>query len=384
MVATDIAARGIDINDLSHVFNYALPEFCEVYLHRVGRTGRIGKIGKAISLVDGKGLGTLSVLEREFGVKFIEMTLPPEAEVIRARSQRIMKELAEKAAVAELGQHLNVAQDILAHAEAPQVVAYLLKAYFNSQAGGDSRKLGAAAPAPSGALAGAPDHAPADEDDALAPSPHDVAEGDEGPSGRPRRRRRGRGRGEGAAHEAGAQGAAHEAPQAAAPAAVPAPAPQGGKDNFEIIDAVDLLFPERRAQRAQEEPAAKTARPPRPERNGNRGRDRNPKAPERAPRPERSPAPRSAPQAAAGNDEPLAEGMAKIRVNIGFDDGFKGRGAVAKKISALAGLNEGTLTELESRRDHAILKASSDIAEMVLDRVDGAPLGKKIISVKLA
>ncbi|MEZ4270581.1 MAG: C-terminal helicase domain-containing protein [Myxococcota bacterium] len=58
MVATDIASRGIDISNLSHVFNYSLPEFPEVYLHRVGRTGRIGKLGVALSMVDGKGLGT--------------------------------------------------------------------------------------------------------------------------------------------------------------------------------------------------------------------------------------------------------------------------------------------------------------------------------------
>ena len=51
MVATDIAARGIDISDLTHVINYSLPEDPAVYLHRVGRTGRIGKKGTAISLV---------------------------------------------------------------------------------------------------------------------------------------------------------------------------------------------------------------------------------------------------------------------------------------------------------------------------------------------
>ena len=82
--------------------------------------------------------------------------------------------------------------------------------------------------------------------------------------------------------------------------------------------------------------------------------------------------------------EAAADGLTRIRVNIGFDDGFKGRGAVAKKISALAGLNEGIVTEVESRRDHAVLKASPEIAEMVIERVDGAQLGKKVISVNIA
>lgn len=84
--------------------------------------------------------------------------------------------------------------------------------------------------------------------------------------------------------------------------------------------------------------------------------------------------------------EPAAkkDGLTRIRVNIGFDDGFKGRGTVAKKISALAGLNEGILVEEESRRGHAVLKATAEIAEMVLDRVDGARLGKKVLVVELS
>lgn len=443
MVATDIAARGIDINDLSHVFNYALPEFCEVYLHRVGRTGRIGKIGKAISLVDGKGLGTLSVLEREFGVKFIEMTLPPEAEVIRARSQRIMKELAEKAAVAELGQHLNVAQDILAHAEAPQVVAYLLKAYFNGQAGGDSRQR-ATAPVAAAVAGGAVEALNAESSAPAAQSPEPsaqsqdaAAQGEEAAPSRSRRRRRGRGRQEGEGQEGDApkDAAAEAAPSAQPPreAAAPKNAPKDapteddvgmptraasqGPDRFEIIDAVDLLFPERRQQRAQQAEAAAAAKAPRsprpergqggrqrgpergndrgpergngrgPERGNERGNDRGNRNTDRSGRPDRQGQPYKAAAAAppfGHADEPLAPGMSRIRVNIGFDDGFKGRGSVAKKISALAGLNEGTLTELESRRDHAVLRASTEIAEMVLDRVDGAPLGKKIISVQIA
>ena len=70
-------------------------------------------------------------------------------------------------------------------------------------------------------------------------------------------------------------------------------------------------------------------------------------------------------------------------MNIGFDDGFKGRGAVAKKISSLAGLTEGSVTEVESRRDYAVLKAAPHIAEMVMDRVDGAQIGKKVVAVSI-
>ena len=57
LVATDVAARGIDISDLSHVIGYASPESAEVYVHRTGRTGRAGKAGVAISLVSGLDIG---------------------------------------------------------------------------------------------------------------------------------------------------------------------------------------------------------------------------------------------------------------------------------------------------------------------------------------
>ena len=52
LVATDVAARGIDINDISHVINYQLPLSFESYIHRIGRTGRAGKTGKAFTFVD--------------------------------------------------------------------------------------------------------------------------------------------------------------------------------------------------------------------------------------------------------------------------------------------------------------------------------------------
>ena len=66
-----------------------------------------------------------------------------------------------------------------------------------------------------------------------------------------------------------------------------------------------------------------------------------------------------------------------------LDDGFKGRGAVAKKITALAGLNDGIVSELEAKRHHAVLAATPEVAEMLVDRVDGAMLGRKTIEISV-
>ena len=70
LVATDVAARGIDICDVSHVINYDLPRFCEDYVHRIGRTGRAGKSGTAISFVLPTDFRHLQSIERYLGKRF--------------------------------------------------------------------------------------------------------------------------------------------------------------------------------------------------------------------------------------------------------------------------------------------------------------------------
>jgi ATP-dependent RNA helicase DeaD len=351
MVATDIAARGIDIADLSHVFNYSLPEFSEVYLHRVGRTGRVGKIGAAVSLVDGKGLGTLSVLEREFTVHFTEKFLPPEAEALRLRSQRIMKELSEKASVAEVGQHLTVAQDIIGSPDAPQVIAFLLKSYFNNRAAEAERRDRPAGP--QGQSNGSqPSNGPSSnprspEGRSFDSRSHDGPPGEMGPDGSHRRgrRRRRRGRGRGGESYSGDVVDAHEILQGGpAYAAAPLPLRDPSMSPEPVVPPMDVA------------PVVVPS-------NG----DGTP-----------------APVAPSSDVAPQGDGMTRLRVNIGFDDGFKGRGAVAKKIAALAGLNDGIVHEVESRRDYAVIKATPEIATLVIERVDGAQLGRKILTVAVA
>ena len=115
MVATDIAARGIDISDLSHVLNYSLPEDPAIYLHRVGRTGRIGKKGTAISLVSGAELNTLSALEKKYGIKFEVRKLPTPDEAHVLWTDKHIRELREamQSGVA-FEAFLPLAQDLMA------------------------------------------------------------------------------------------------------------------------------------------------------------------------------------------------------------------------------------------------------------------------------
>ncbi len=81
LVATDVAARGIDIENLSHVFNYTFPESPEIYIHRTGRTGRAGRKGTAVSLIGPTEVGSFYYLKLLYKIKPDERSLPSEAEI---------------------------------------------------------------------------------------------------------------------------------------------------------------------------------------------------------------------------------------------------------------------------------------------------------------
>src|SRR5690554_2428890 len=70
LVATDVAARGLDVDDVSHIINYGLPDDIEIYTHRSGRTGRAGKAGTSISIIHTKERGKISQIEKQINKKF--------------------------------------------------------------------------------------------------------------------------------------------------------------------------------------------------------------------------------------------------------------------------------------------------------------------------
>lgn len=133
LVATDIAARGIDISDLSHVINYSLPEFTEVYLHRVGRTGRIGKKGTAISLVGGRDEMTFTQLQRPpFSIHFEKRALPEHAELQKLHAERVAGELLKVARDVEITSFMPLAERLKDVEGGVEVIAYLLKQYYSA------------------------------------------------------------------------------------------------------------------------------------------------------------------------------------------------------------------------------------------------------------
>ncbi len=108
IIATDVAARGIDVNDITHVINYELPDDQEVYTHRSGRTARAGKSGICMSIVTPKEIGIIRQIERIAKAKFHKSDIPDGAEVVRKRLFFYLDEIAnaEPAAdFAKLYQH---------------------------------------------------------------------------------------------------------------------------------------------------------------------------------------------------------------------------------------------------------------------------------------
>ena len=94
LVATDVAARGLDIDDISHVFNFDLPQDPEIYVHRVGRTGRAGKTGIALTLVTPKEQWRLRKIEQYSKQKVARATLPTIEDIKNQRETELLENMA--------------------------------------------------------------------------------------------------------------------------------------------------------------------------------------------------------------------------------------------------------------------------------------------------
>ncbi len=166
MVTTDVASRGIDIEDLSHVFIFSTPDSPEQYIHRAGRTGRVGKSGRAISLVSAHDLMNFNRLVKRYHVEVGELSVPSDAEVEERKVERIVARLVAEGQALPLEDFAElspIARRVADHEHRDRVVALLLRRFFQ------------------------PPAEEASDDDTAAPPPPPRRDG---PSGGPRWRRR--------------------------------------------------------------------------------------------------------------------------------------------------------------------------------------------------
>lgn len=133
LVATDVAARGIDIANLTHVINYSLPQDPESYVHRIGRTGRAGKEGTAITFVEPEEYRKLIYIIKMAKTHIKKQKLPEIKDIINIKISRIKAELAHILKSKNYHEYIKIAQELLEENEAEDVLAALLKYSFQDE-----------------------------------------------------------------------------------------------------------------------------------------------------------------------------------------------------------------------------------------------------------
>jgi ATP-dependent RNA helicase DeaD len=148
LVATDVAARGIDISHLTHVINADFPESAEAYVHRTGRTGRAGKTGTAISLVTPKDIGNLYILRLTYKIRPIERQLATAGELkTRGEADLVAMFVDAFAGRAIDPGDLSLARRLLTHADAERIVASLVRDHLGAKTAAEGDVAGEAAAA---------------------------------------------------------------------------------------------------------------------------------------------------------------------------------------------------------------------------------------------
>ncbi|WP_438988305.1 DEAD/DEAH box helicase [Polaribacter sp.] len=133
LVATDVAARGLDVTELTHVLNHKLPDQIENYTHRSGRTGRAGNKGISIVLVNGKEKGKLRAIERIIKKKFVETKVPTGKEIVENQLMNLIDKVqATKVNESEINEFLPTIYEKLAALDREELIQKFVSLEFNT------------------------------------------------------------------------------------------------------------------------------------------------------------------------------------------------------------------------------------------------------------
>src|SRR2546427_5938943 len=135
LVTTDVASRGIDIEDLSHVFIFSTPDSPEQYIHRAGRTGRVGKSGRAISLASAHDLMNFNRLVKRYPVHVGALSVPSDEEVTAGTGERLVTRLAPEGPnlpLDDFAEFAPIARRIAEHEHRDRILALFLRGHFQA------------------------------------------------------------------------------------------------------------------------------------------------------------------------------------------------------------------------------------------------------------
>lgn len=133
MVATDVAARGIDVSDLTHVINYSLPQDPEAYVHRIGRTGRAGKQGTAVTFITRDEYRKLTFIQRVSKSEIRREKVPAVQEIIALKKNRILSQIDATIESAGAQAFIPLAEEFLNERNPVDVLAALLKQEYGQE-----------------------------------------------------------------------------------------------------------------------------------------------------------------------------------------------------------------------------------------------------------
>jgi ATP-dependent RNA helicase DeaD len=372
LVATDIAARGIDISDLSHVFNYTFPESPEVYIHRTGRTGRAGKQGIAISLIGPRELGSFYYLKLLYKIRPEERELPSEAELQTRREAERWAKVTENVPEEPGDEWHSLARRVWQSGDGERIVAALLRRAIESPQ--PAPAVAAAAPAPRTSY---PERRERDDRPRERSGDRDRGPRDRGGDRGPRssgdrdrlRARPERGRGERSDRDRGRDrprpprlegGPASETTLPAAEGAAPAPAvPQGDREFWEA-------WADEKGPRPDGQQAPSAEGEPRPV-------EAQAAVPEAAPRPRR-------PREELPPEQP---GFTRLYVNVGKREGIEAtdlQGLIAAEAPDFA----AAVARVLIFGTHTYLSVAEDRVEGLMAALRGKKLGDRELVIEPA
>ncbi len=139
LVATDVAARGIDVDNISHVINYELPQEDELYVHRIGRTGRANKTGEAYSIVSGRERGFLKSIERKTKSNIARLEIPTNDDIFEQKIKELMFDIEEEMLKGNKAMFVDVVKEMKPEMK-DDVMATLLSMCYKQRVGLDYSK----------------------------------------------------------------------------------------------------------------------------------------------------------------------------------------------------------------------------------------------------
>lgn len=133
LVATDVAARGIDVNNLTHVINYSMPQEAESYVHRIGRTGRAGQKGIAITFVTPREMSRLGIIKKVAKADIKKQEVPQIKDIIKAKEEYLQACLGEIIAESDFNSYNALAKRILGDNDPQAIIAALLRHQYQDE-----------------------------------------------------------------------------------------------------------------------------------------------------------------------------------------------------------------------------------------------------------